>query len=148
MSTEGTENTAKVIGPFTIHLNGNAGATRLEVGGVEIHLRKSEQLILALLAPRADTFVAKTSLYRLMYEGKPDSPDPKILDVFVCGLRREMTAALVAPPPRDTHYLVGDGQGNFGLFSTPRPMAKVAGKRGKRTQVGRELVRLQLGGMA
>jgi len=81
---------AQVIttGPLTINLDTRSAA----VGGKALHLTGKEYAILELLALRKGTPLTKAMFLNHLYGGI-DEPDVKIIDVFVCKLRKKLAAA-------------------------------------------------------
>jgi two-component system cell cycle response regulator CtrA len=62
------------------------------VDGTTVHLTEKEYRILELLFLRGGSIVAKESFLNHLYGGN-DEPDIKIIDVFVCKLRRKLALA-------------------------------------------------------
>ena len=62
------------------------------VHGKTVHLTEKEYRILELLFLRSGSIVAKESFLNHLYGGN-DEPDIKIIDVFVCKLRRKLSQA-------------------------------------------------------
>ena len=76
------------IGDLVVHLN-----TRVvSVNDQRVHLTGKEYGILELLSMRKDTTVTKDMLLNHLYGGV-DEPDLKIIDVFVCKLRKKLAQA-------------------------------------------------------
>ena len=75
-------------GPLRIDLD----AHRLEVAGAPVHLTVKEYALLEVLALRIGTTVARGTILDHLYGGL-DEPDMKILDIFMCKLRRKIAAA-------------------------------------------------------
>lgn len=77
------------IGPrINIHLDSRAVA----VDNKQIHLTSKEYGILELLALRKGTLLTKDMFLNHLYGGM-DEPDLKIIDVFVCKLRKKLAQA-------------------------------------------------------
>lgn len=75
-------------GPIALNL-----ATRqAEVAGLPVHLTPSEYKILELLSLRKNTALSKEQCLNHLYNGLSE-PEPKIVDVFVCKLRKKIAAA-------------------------------------------------------
>jgi two-component system cell cycle response regulator CtrA len=75
-------------GPIALNL-----ATRqAEVAGQPIHLTPSEYKILELFSLRKNTALSKEQCLNHLYNGMSE-PEPKIIDVFVCKLRKKIAAA-------------------------------------------------------
>lgn len=64
----------------------------VEVDGVPIHLTSKEYAILELLAMRKGTVLTKEMFLNHLYGGI-DEPEIKIIDVFVCKLRKKLSDA-------------------------------------------------------
>ena len=64
----------------------------VEVGGARVHLTSKEYKILELLALRKDATLTKESFLNHLYGGM-DEPEAKIVDVFICKLRRKLSNA-------------------------------------------------------
>ncbi|MBL6934204.1 MAG: response regulator transcription factor [Alphaproteobacteria bacterium] len=75
-------------GMLTINLN----ARTVEVNGRSIHLTGKEYGILELLSLRKGTTLTKEMFLNHLYGGM-DEPELKIIDVFVCKLRKKLSQA-------------------------------------------------------
>jgi len=64
----------------------------VEVDGTQVHLTNKEYAILELLAMRKGTVLAKEMFLNHLYSST-DEPEIKIIDVFVCKLRKKLSAA-------------------------------------------------------
>lgn len=53
-----------------------------------VGLTRSESVVLGLLARRA--FASKAQIYAALYAGKGEDRDPKVVDVFICKIRRAL----------------------------------------------------------
>ena len=62
------------------------------VGGARVNLTGKEYKILELLALRNGTTLAKEMFLNNLYGGM-DEPEPKIIDVFICKLRKKLASA-------------------------------------------------------
>lgn len=85
--------TLRPFSSFTIgriHLNRNR--KDVEVDGLAIHLTSKEYHILELLALRAGHVITKEMFLSHLYGGR-DEPQLKIIDVFMCKLRRKFKKA-------------------------------------------------------
>jgi two-component system, cell cycle response regulator CtrA len=67
-------------------------AKRVELNGERIHLTSKEYQILELLALRKGATMTKEMFLNHIYGGL-DEPDAKIVDVFVCKLRKKLAKA-------------------------------------------------------
>jgi len=74
-----------VIGDITIDLD----ARMVHVNGVRIHLTGREYQMLQLLALRQGKALTKDVFLSSLYAGQ-DEPGPKIVDVFICKLRKKL----------------------------------------------------------
>lgn len=77
-----------VAGELSINLD----ARSVEVGGKPVHLTGKEYGILELLALRKGTTLTKEMFLNHLYGGM-DEPEAKIIDVFVCKLRKKLANA-------------------------------------------------------
>ena len=70
----------------------NLDARTVDVDGQPIHLTGKEYGILELLSLRKGTTLTKEMFLNHLYDGM-DEPELKIIDVFVCKLRKKLAAA-------------------------------------------------------
>lgn len=70
----------------------NLDTRTVEVGGRQVHLTGKEYGILELLSLRKGTTLTKEMFLNHLYGGM-DEPELKIIDVFVCKLRKKLTSA-------------------------------------------------------
>jgi two-component system cell cycle response regulator CtrA len=70
----------------------NLDAKTIEVTGARVHLTGREHQMLELLILRRGTFLTKEVLLNHLYGGM-DEPEPKIIDVFICKLRKKLANA-------------------------------------------------------
>lgn len=75
-------------GKLTINLD----ARSVDVGGQSIHLTGKEYGILELLSLRKGTTLTKEMFLNHLYGGM-DEPELKIIDVFICKLRKKLSTA-------------------------------------------------------
>ncbi len=75
-------------GSLTINLNSRT----VEVSGQPIHLTGKEYGVLELLSLRKGTTLTKEMFLNHLYGGM-DEPELKIIDVFICKLRKKLAAA-------------------------------------------------------
>jgi two-component system cell cycle response regulator CtrA len=75
-------------GKLTVNLD----TRTVEVGGSPLHLTGKEYGILELLSLRKGTTLTKEMFLNHLYGGI-DAPEAKIIDVFVCKLRKKLSAA-------------------------------------------------------
>jgi len=67
-------------------------ARNVEIHGQKLHVTGKEYQILALLALRKGTTLTKEAFLNELY-GDLDEPDAKIIDVFICKLRKKLANA-------------------------------------------------------
>jgi two-component system, cell cycle response regulator CtrA len=70
----------------------NLDAKTVEVGGARLHLTGKEYQILELLSLRKGTTLTKEMFLNNLYGGM-DEPEIKIIDVFICKLRKKLANA-------------------------------------------------------
>ena len=68
------------------------GTKKVEVNGLRVHLTGKEYQILELLSLRKGTTLSKEMFLNHLY-GDLDEPDAKIIDVFICKLRKKLASA-------------------------------------------------------
>jgi two-component system cell cycle response regulator CtrA len=71
----------------------NLEARNVELRGQKLHLTAKEYQILALLALRIGSTLTKETFLNHLYGGLDDEPDAKIIDVFICKLRKKLANA-------------------------------------------------------
>ena len=82
--------TESIIRTGAIALNLNTRSA--EVSGNAIHLTPSEYKMLELLSLRKNTVLTKEACLNHLYNGLSE-PEPKIIDVFICKLRKKIAEA-------------------------------------------------------
>ena len=70
----------------------NLDTKTVEVGGARVHLTGKEYQMLELLSLRKGTTLTKEMFLNHLYGGM-DEPELKIIDVFICKLRKKLSAA-------------------------------------------------------
>ena len=70
----------------------NLNTRSAEVSGYQIHLTPSEYKMLELLSLRKNTVLTKEACLNHLYNGLSE-PEPKIIDVFICKLRKKIAEA-------------------------------------------------------
>jgi len=75
-------------GPIALNLNTRSA----EVNGQPIHLTPSEYKVLELLSLRKNSVLTKEACLNHLYNGLQE-PEIKIIDVFICKLRKKIAAA-------------------------------------------------------
>jgi two-component system cell cycle response regulator CtrA len=76
----------------TGRVNVNLDAKTVDVGGVPVHLTGKEYQMLELLSLRKGTTLTKEMFLNHLYGGM-DEPELKIIDVFICKLRKKLSEA-------------------------------------------------------
>ncbi|HBK92841.1 MAG TPA: DNA-binding response regulator [Parvularcula sp.] len=76
----------------TGNLTVNLDAKTVEVAGSRVHLTGKEYQMLELLSLRKGTTLTKEMFLNHLYGGM-DEPELKIIDVFICKLRKKLAAA-------------------------------------------------------
>ena len=76
------------IGNLTVNLD----EKKVQVDGQEVHLTEKEYQMLELLSLRKGTTLSKEVILNHLYGGA-DEPEPKIIDVFICKLRKKLALA-------------------------------------------------------
>jgi two-component system cell cycle response regulator CtrA len=82
-------------GDITVNLD----AKTVEVNGNRVHLTGKEYQMLELLSLRKGTTLTKEMFLNHLYGGM-DEPELKIIDVFICKLRKKLAAATIGK-----HYI-------------------------------------------
>ena len=70
----------------------NLDAKTVEVGGARVHLTGKEYQMLELLSLRKGSTLTKEMFLNNLYGGM-DEPEIKIIDVFICKLRKKLANA-------------------------------------------------------
>jgi two-component system cell cycle response regulator CtrA len=83
----------------TGQLSVNLDARTVEVNGLSVHLTGKEYGILELLSLRKGTTLTKAMFLSHLYGGM-DEPELKIIDVFICKLRKKLVSAT-----KGEHYI-------------------------------------------
>ena len=117
--SRGFQNTALVLGGVEINMN----AKKVFVAGQQATLTKKEYQIIEILALRKGCVLSKEALLDHLYGGL-DEPNPKIIDVFICKIRRKL-ASLGAPDFIETNwgrgYMVADKRTVTAATAEPFP---------------------------
>ena len=77
------------VGDLIVNLEGR----NVELHGQKLHLTAKEYQILALLALRIGSTLTKEMFLNHLYGGLDDEPEAKIIDVFICKLRKKLANA-------------------------------------------------------
>src|SRR6202041_2761447 len=99
------------VGPLVLNLD-SRGVT---VGGVALHLTGKEYAMLELLALRQGNLITKEMFLNHLYGGM-DEPEMKIIDVFICKLRKKLVQA-------GADNLIGTVWGRGYMVREPPPAA-------------------------
>ena len=139
--------TTHQFGPFRVTMQPSGDIREFWAGKGRVQLSTLPADALALCVGQPDTWVSKERIYTHLYCGRlpKDRPEPKILDVYFCMIRRAIDKALGQPSPKGAHYLVSDHCGHIGLFSSPQPMGYTLRRRGEQSSVLGRLYALQAG---
>ncbi len=84
-SVAGRDDAVISTGKLSLNLNTH----RVEVNGKQVHLTNKEYAILEILSLRKGTTTTKVMLLDHLYDGL-DEPEMKIIDVFICKLRKKL----------------------------------------------------------
>src|SRR3954465_3606716 len=86
--TKGFAQPNLVVGPLVLNL----GSREVTVNGTPVHLTGKEYAILELLTLRKGVVMTKEAFLNHLYGGM-DEPEVKIIDVFICKLRKKLAQA-------------------------------------------------------
>jgi two-component system cell cycle response regulator CtrA len=86
--SKGHANSVIQTGDITVNLD----AKTVEVNGIRVHLTGKEYQMLELLSLRKGTTLTKEMFLNHLYGGM-DEPELKIIDVFICKLRKKLSTA-------------------------------------------------------
>jgi two-component system cell cycle response regulator CtrA len=111
-------------GKLTVNLDTRS----VEVEGQPIHLTGKEYGILELLSLRKGTTLTKEMFLNHLYNGM-DEPELKIIDVFICKLRKKLAAAIDGEGP-GTAGAFCMGSGCFRNGERPRRIGRDLASRG------------------
>lgn len=97
----------------------NLDTRNVEVNGVQVHLTNKEYAILELLAMRKGSVLTKEMFLNHLYSSM-DEPEIKIIDVFVCKLRKKLADASGGTNYIETvwgrGYMLKDNESNENLL--------------------------------
>jgi two-component system, cell cycle response regulator CtrA len=109
-------------------LNVNLDSRTVEANGQPLHLTGKEYGIIELLSLRKGTTLTKEMFLNHLYGGM-DEPELKIIDVFVCKLRKKLSVATGGDNYIETvwgrGYVLRDPAGEAEAAPAPRKAAKV-----------------------
>ncbi len=94
--SKGHSQSVITTGKLTVNLD----AKTVEVDGARVHLTGKEYQMLELLSLRKGTTLTKEMFLNHLYGGM-DEPELKIIDVFICKLRKKLAAATDGATHRD-----------------------------------------------
>ncbi len=101
----------------------NLDAKTVEVGGERVHLTGKEYAMFELLSLRKGTTLTKEMFLNHLYGGL-EEPELKIIDVFICKLRKKLEQATKTPQnPKGNHY-IETVWGRGYVLRDPRPNTK------------------------
>ena len=86
--TKGFAQQNLAVGPLVLNL----GSREVTVAGTPVHLTGKEYQMLELLSLRKGTTLTKEMFLNHLYGGM-DEPELKIIDVFICKLRKKLSEA-------------------------------------------------------
>ena len=86
--SKGHAQSVMTVGDLVVNLDQKT----VEISGARLHLTGKEYQMLELLALRKGTTITKEALLSQLYGGM-DEPGMKIIDVFVCKLRKKLASA-------------------------------------------------------
>jgi two-component system cell cycle response regulator CtrA len=93
-----------------------------EINGERVPLSSKEYQVLELLSLRKGVTLTKEVFLNHLYDGLDEEPEPKIIDVFVCKLRKKLAAASNGGNPIETVW----GKGYLLRDEDKRPLAQAA----------------------
>ena len=109
--SKGHSQSVITTGKLTVNLD----AKTVEVDGSRVHLTGKEYQMLELLSLRKGTTLTKEMFLNHLYGGM-DEPELKIIDVFICKLRKKLAAAIDGDNYIETvwgrGYVLRDPQGD------------------------------------
>jgi two-component system cell cycle response regulator CtrA len=111
----------------------NLDTKTVDVEASRVHLTGKEYAVLELLSLRKGTTLTKEMFLNHLYDGR-DEPEAKIIDVFICTLRKKLSSACGGEDYIETVYgrgyalrNVDDGsEPNFARSETSRPALVLA----------------------
>src|SRR5438046_2872795 len=111
----------------------NLDTKTVEVGGQRVHLTGKEYQMLELLSLRKGTTLTKEMFLNHLYGGM-DEPELKIIDVFICKLRKKLSLACGGANYIETVWGRGYVLRDPEEVSEPEPQAAVAYKAARGTR--------------
>jgi two-component system cell cycle response regulator CtrA len=98
----------------------NLDTKTVEVTGARVHLTGKEYQVLELLSLRKGSYLTREALLNHLYGGM-DVPEPKIIDVFICKLRKKLASS-----SRGKNYIETAWGGGYVLREPSEHEAKVS----------------------
>ncbi|MGV6810875.1 MAG: response regulator transcription factor [Brevirhabdus sp.] len=95
--THGHASDSVQIGEMTAYFDGRDPV----VSGVQVRLSRREHAIFRYLALNAQRVISKGSIYDAIYGMSADQPFDKVIDVYICKLRKKIAAAAES----GSHYI-------------------------------------------
>jgi hypothetical protein len=120
-------------------INVNLDAKTVDVAGQAVHLTGKEYQMLELLSLRKGTTLTKEMFLNHLYGGM-DEPELKIIDVFICKLRKKLveatggenyieTVAIPNPPCARAAHRSPSGPERVWTLLRRRPITRMGGSR-------------------
>jgi two-component system cell cycle response regulator CtrA len=111
----------------------NLDTKTVDVEDSRVHITGKEYAVLELLSLRKGTTLTKEMFLNHLYDGR-DEPEAKIIDVFICTLRKKLARACGGEDYIETVYgrgyalrnVDGDAEPNFAGRETSRPALALA----------------------
>jgi two-component system cell cycle response regulator CtrA len=111
----------------------NLDTKTVDVEDSRVHITGKEYAVLELLSLRKGTTLTKEMFLNHLYDGR-DEPEAKIIDVFICTLRKKLSSACSGEDYIETVYgrgyalrnVDGDAEPNFARSETSRPAVALA----------------------
>jgi two-component system cell cycle response regulator CtrA len=122
--TKGFSQPTLTVGPLSLNL----GTREVQVKGRSVHLTGKEYAILELLALRKGMVLTKDVFLNHLYGGI-DEPEMKIIDVFVCKMRKKLAQA-------GAEAMIGTIWGRGYVLREPRVVARPVASESRRSPAG------------
>jgi two-component system cell cycle response regulator CtrA len=122
--TKGFSQPTLTVGPLSLNL----GTREVQVKGQSVHLTGKEYAILELLALRKGMVLTKDVFLNHLYGGI-DEPEMKIIDVFVCKMRKKLAQA-------GAGALIGTIWGRGYVLREPRAVVRPVAMESRRSPLG------------
>jgi two-component system, cell cycle response regulator CtrA len=102
----------------------NLDAKTVEVNNARVHLTGKEYQMFELLSLRKGTTLTKEMFLNHLYGGM-DEPELKIIDVFICKLRKKLAQATAPGPGQPGEHFIETVWGRGYVLRDPDPRAAV-----------------------